>query len=107
VIEWRPIYKLYLKIHNINDNSLILAPDNLEGSSFGSFIPYARIYFEISATREMLEEWRQLMCPVDVTMSQAFERFRLFLSRARNRARLQVTINRRQNLFEIPSDLYK
>jgi len=79
VIEWRPIYKLYLKIHNINDNSPILAPENLEGSSFGLFIPYARIYFDVSSTREILEELRPLMCPFDASMSQAFERCRLFL----------------------------
>ena len=30
VIEWRPIYSLYLRMHNINDYSPILVPELVE-----------------------------------------------------------------------------
>uniref|UniRef100_A0A671QLX7 Proteasome activator complex subunit 4A n=1 Tax=Sinocyclocheilus anshuiensis TaxID=1608454 RepID=A0A671QLX7_9TELE len=36
-------------------------------------------YFPESATQEMLEEWRPLMCPFDVTMQKAMGYFELFL----------------------------
>ena len=52
---------------------------NLESGSFASFIPFARIYFDINATKEMLAEWRPIMCPFDVSMSKALERFSLFI----------------------------
>ena len=29
VIEWRPIYDLYIRIHKINDISSVLAPENV------------------------------------------------------------------------------
>ncbi len=43
------------------------------------FIRYARIYFDVSATTEMLELWRNFMCPFDSEMNTAFERCKLFL----------------------------
>jgi proteasome activator subunit 4 len=79
VIEWRPLYELYLRIHRINDMSTELAPDNIEKSTFLNFIHYARIYFDKNATKEMLNEWRPLICPFDMSMNDAFERFNLFL----------------------------
>ena len=44
-----------------------------------NFISYARIYFDITSTKEMLAEWRPMMCPFDMSMSYAFDRFNLFL----------------------------
>ena len=99
-IEWKPIYKLYLRIHKISDRSTVMAPkfvyifflkilifyltnpffkSNLEQVTFVNFVSYARIYFNVNATKEMLEEWRPLMCPFDLSMVNAFERFDLFL----------------------------
>lgn len=52
---------------------------NIEHISFLNFISFARIYFDINSTREMLEEWRPLMCPFDMSTSSAFERFNLFM----------------------------
>lgn len=36
-------------------------------------------YFPADATAEMLEEWRPLMCPFDVTMQKAITYFEIFL----------------------------
>lgn len=36
-------------------------------------------YFPADSTAEMLEEWRPLMCPFDVTMQKAITYFELFL----------------------------
>lgn len=36
-------------------------------------------YFPESATQEMLDEWRPLLCPFDVTMQRAISYFELFL----------------------------
>jgi proteasome activator subunit 4 len=52
---------------------------NLESSTFIGFIRYARVYFDVNSTREMLDEWRRMLCPFDTSMSVAFERFKLFL----------------------------
>jgi len=78
-IDWRSIYSLYLRIHKISDISSVLAPENIEQTSFANFIKYARIYFDESATQEMLAEWRPIICPFDLSMSKAFERLKLFL----------------------------
>ena len=51
----------------------------METGSFSNFIRYARIYFDENATKEMLEEWRPMLCPFDSSMASAFERFKLFL----------------------------
>ncbi|KAF3826779.1 hypothetical protein GH733_009304 [Mirounga leonina] len=37
------------------------------------------LYFPADATAEMLEEWRPLMCPFDVTMQKAITYFEIFL----------------------------
>lgn len=42
-------------------------------------ISYCRPYFPNSATEEMLEEWRPLMCPFDVTMNKALAYCEMFL----------------------------
>ena len=79
VIEWRPLYEIYMRIHKLDDFSSELAPENLESSTFVSFIRYARIYFDINATHEMLDEWRRLLCPFDTSMGNALESCKLFL----------------------------
>ncbi len=78
-IDWRPVYELYLRINAINERSPILAPENMEQGIFNTFVKHARVYFPIESTSEMLEEWRPLMCPFDMAMCKAYERFELFL----------------------------
>ena len=36
-------------------------------------------YFPVTATQEMLDEWRPLMCPFDVSMAEAMYFYDLFL----------------------------
>ena len=38
-----------------------------------------RLYFPESATAEMLEEWRPLLCPLDVTFGKAMSLYEMFL----------------------------
>ena len=52
---------------------------NIDKTTFVNFVEYARIYFEESATKEILEELRVMICPFDSAMNTAFERFELFL----------------------------
>ncbi len=52
---------------------------NIERISFVNFICFARNYFNINATGEMLEEWRPMMCPYDMAFNDAVDRFNLFL----------------------------
>ena len=51
----------------------------MEQNTFPNFIRYARNYFEPTATAEILEELRPLMCPFDVGMHRALERLKIFL----------------------------
>ena len=44
-----------------------------------SLIRCCRTYFPEGSTREMLDEWRPLMCPFDVTMGKAISYFEMFL----------------------------
>ena len=47
--------------------------------SLKSLIRCCRTYFADTATQEMLDEWRPLMCPFDVTMGKAMCYFEMFL----------------------------
>lgn len=42
-------------------------------------IRHSRPYFALEATQEMLEEWRPLMCPFDMTMAKAMAYCEMFL----------------------------
>ncbi|XP_010704643.1 proteasome activator complex subunit 4-like isoform X1 [Meleagris gallopavo] len=44
-----------------------------------TLVKSCRPYFPEDATAEMLDEWRPLMCPFDVTMQKAITYFELFL----------------------------
>ena len=47
--------------------------------SLKSLIRCCRTYFSDTATQEMLDEWRPMMCPFDVTMGKAMSYFEMFL----------------------------
>uniref|UniRef100_A0A8C9XFL1 Proteasome activator subunit 4 n=1 Tax=Sander lucioperca TaxID=283035 RepID=A0A8C9XFL1_SANLU len=67
-LRWRPLYELH-------DRILFSKTEHLE--LFFSLCSYR--YFSDSATQEMLDEWRPLLCPFDVTMQRAISYFELFL----------------------------
>lgn len=52
---------------------------NIESQSFYKFIKCARVYFNVESTQEILDELRPLMCPFDLSMTNALERANLFL----------------------------
>ena len=58
---------------------LFIFQRNIEQISFVNLVSFARIFFDLNATAEMLEEWRPLICPFDMSMNDAYERFNLFL----------------------------
>ncbi|ETE72009.1 Proteasome activator complex subunit 4, partial [Ophiophagus hannah] len=79
-LPWRPLYEmleriLYSKTEHLGLNWF---PNSVE-SVLKTLVKNCRLYFPESATAEMLDEWRPLMCPFDVTMQKAITYFELFL----------------------------
>lgn len=57
---------------------MVQYPPSLE-STLRSLSRSCRAYFPESATQEMLDEWRPLLCPFDVTFAKAMTYFEVFL----------------------------
>ncbi|NXE38917.1 PSME4 protein, partial [Ptilorrhoa leucosticta] len=79
-LPWRPLYEmleriLYSKTEHLGLNWF---PNSVE-SVLKTLVKSCRPYFPEDATGEMLDEWRPLMCPFDVTMQKAITYFELFL----------------------------
>lgn len=79
-LPWRPLYDmvesiLYSKTEHLGLNWF---PSSVE-SILKTLVKCCRVYFPDDATAEMLEEWRPLMCPFDVTMQKAISYLELFL----------------------------
>ncbi|XP_076868497.1 proteasome activator complex subunit 4A isoform X2 [Brachyhypopomus gauderio] len=79
-LPWRPLYELqdrilYSKTEHLGLNWF---PSSVEGV-LKTLVKSCRPYFPESATQEMLDEWRPLLCPFDATMQRAFSNFELFL----------------------------
>ena len=79
-IEWKPLYKLFdrLMYSPYEALGMMQFPPSLE-NSLRSLIRCSRAYFPEGSTQEMLDEWRPLMCPFDVTMGIAVSYFEMFL----------------------------
>ncbi|XP_062859085.1 proteasome activator complex subunit 4B isoform X2 [Trichomycterus rosablanca] len=79
-LPWRPLYELYEKILYSKTEHLGLNwfPNSVE-NVLKTLVKSCRPYFPKSATQEMLDEWRPLLCPFDVTMQKAISYFELFL----------------------------
>uniref|UniRef100_A0A3Q0SVQ3 Proteasome activator subunit 4 n=1 Tax=Amphilophus citrinellus TaxID=61819 RepID=A0A3Q0SVQ3_AMPCI len=79
-LPWRPLYELYDRILFSKTEHLGLNwfPNSVE-SVLKTLVKSCRPYFSESATQEMLDEWRPLLCPFDVTMQRAISYFELFL----------------------------
>ncbi|XP_076019061.1 proteasome activator complex subunit 4A isoform X2 [Genypterus blacodes] len=80
VLPWRPLYELHDRILYSKTEHLGLNwfPNSVEGV-LKTLVKSCRPYFSDSATQEMLDEWRPLLCPFDVTMQRAISYFDLFL----------------------------
>ncbi|XP_061602006.1 proteasome activator complex subunit 4A isoform X1 [Cololabis saira] len=98
-LPWRPLYELHDRIlfsktehlglnwfpnssrHRSSAKVILL---NLVHwcsveSVLKTLVKSCRPYFSEAATQEMLNEWRPLLCPFDVTMQRAISYFELFL----------------------------
>nr|XP_055026346.1 proteasome activator complex subunit 4A [Misgurnus anguillicaudatus] len=98
-LPWRPLYELQDRILDSKTAHLGLNwfPSSLRPRSSSKhilvklaqrcsleavlkvLIKNCRPYFPVSATQEMLDEWKPLMCPFDDTMEKAMGYFELFL----------------------------
>lgn len=79
-LPWKPVYQL---VENVayspyEHHGLQLFPQNME-HELKNLVNYCRTYFPVSATQEMLDEWRPLLCPFDVTNIKAVHYFEYFL----------------------------
>uniref|UniRef100_A0A8C4GY46 Proteasome activator complex subunit 4 n=1 Tax=Dicentrarchus labrax TaxID=13489 RepID=A0A8C4GY46_DICLA len=79
-LNWRPLYELHDRILFSKTEHLGLNwfPNSVE-SVLKTLVKNCRPYFSESSTQEMLDEWRPLLCPFDVTMQRAIGYFELFL----------------------------
>uniref|UniRef100_A0A673CDK3 Proteasome activator subunit 4a n=1 Tax=Sphaeramia orbicularis TaxID=375764 RepID=A0A673CDK3_9TELE len=79
-LPWRPLYELHDRILFSKTEHLGLNwfPNSVE-NVLKTLVKSCRPYFSQSATQEMLDEWRPLLCPFDVTMQRAISYFELFL----------------------------
>lgn len=79
-LPWRPLYELHDRILYSKTEHLGLNwfPNSVE-NVIRALVKNCRPYFSDSATQEMLDEWRPLLCPFDVTMQRAISYFELFL----------------------------
>lgn len=98
-LQWRPLYELHDRIlysktehlglnwfpncHRPRSSSKHIMLKLVQRCSvehvLKTLIKNCRPYFSDSATQEMLDEWRPLLCPFDVTMQRAISYFELFL----------------------------
>ncbi|KAL4612987.1 proteasome activator complex subunit 4B-like [Arapaima gigas] len=79
-LPWRPLYVLYERVLYSKTEHLGLNwfPNSIE-NVLKMLVKSCRPYFPESSTHEMLEEWRPLLCPFDVTMQKAISYLELFL----------------------------
>ncbi|XP_029305181.1 proteasome activator complex subunit 4A isoform X1 [Cottoperca gobio] len=98
-LMWRPLYELYDRIlfsktEHLGLNWFPNSPRPRSSSKhimlklvqrcsvenvLKTLVKSCRPYFPASASQEMLDEWRPLLCPFDVTMQRAISYFELFL----------------------------
>ncbi|XP_057375631.1 proteasome activator complex subunit 4-like [Daphnia carinata] len=79
-LPWKPLYKVMKTILDspYEDVGLYYIPASMD-SVLRTVVKLCRDYFPIEATEEMLEEWRPLLCPFDMTMPMGVSLFETFL----------------------------
>ncbi|XP_038138502.1 proteasome activator complex subunit 4B [Cyprinodon tularosa] len=79
-LPWRPLYELYERIiySKTEHLGLIWFPNSVD-HILKALIKSCRLYFPASSTKEMLDEWRPLLCVFDVVMQKAISNMELFL----------------------------
>nr|UCK81620.1 proteasome activator complex subunit 4 [Arenicola marina] len=78
-LPWRPLYNLIQEVvySSFEHLGLVLLPANIE-TILKNVVKCARSYFPPEATQEMLDEWRPLLCPFDMTMMRGMYFMDLF-----------------------------
>lgn len=79
-LQWRPLYKL---LHSVlyspfELHGLELFPVNIK-QVLKDLVIRCRVYFPIESTQEMLDEWRPLLCPFDISVIEGLQFMELFL----------------------------
>uniref|UniRef100_A0AAQ5X0G7 Proteasome activator Blm10 mid region domain-containing protein n=1 Tax=Amphiprion ocellaris TaxID=80972 RepID=A0AAQ5X0G7_AMPOC len=79
-LPWRPLYDLYERIiySKTEHLGLIWFPNSVD-HILKALIKSCRLYFPASSTKEMLDEWRPLLCVFDMVMQKAISNMELFL----------------------------
>uniref|UniRef100_A0A8C3A3V6 Uncharacterized protein n=1 Tax=Cyclopterus lumpus TaxID=8103 RepID=A0A8C3A3V6_CYCLU len=79
-LPWRPLYDLYKRIvySKTEHLGLIWFPNSVD-HILKALIKSCRLYFPMSSTKEMLDEWRPLLCVFDMVMQKAVSNMELFL----------------------------
>uniref|UniRef100_A0A673BIM3 Proteasome activator subunit 4b n=1 Tax=Sphaeramia orbicularis TaxID=375764 RepID=A0A673BIM3_9TELE len=79
-LPWRPLYDLYERVvySKTEHLGLIWFPNSVD-HILKALIKSCRLYFPTSSTREMLDEWRPLLCVFDMVMQKAISNMELFL----------------------------
>uniref|UniRef100_A0A8C6U6I8 Proteasome activator subunit 4b n=1 Tax=Neogobius melanostomus TaxID=47308 RepID=A0A8C6U6I8_9GOBI len=79
-LPWRPLYDLYERVvySKTEHLGLIWFPNSVD-HILKALVKSCRLYFPASSTREMLDEWRPLLCVFDVAMQKAISNMELFL----------------------------
>ncbi|KAI1720671.1 proteasome-substrate-size regulator, mid region domain-containing protein [Ditylenchus destructor] len=77
---WKPLFDLYVEIsyRNLEEDGVFLLPENLK-KTLGGVILEMNNYFSESATQEILDEVRPMICPWDDSMNKALSIMCLFL----------------------------
>ncbi|KAI4807509.1 hypothetical protein KUCAC02_027315 [Chaenocephalus aceratus] len=79
-LPWRPLYALYERaVYSKNEHlGLVWFPNSVD-HILKALIKSCRLYFPASCTKEMLDEWRPLLCVFDMVMQKAISNMELFL----------------------------
>ncbi|XP_075999758.1 proteasome activator complex subunit 4B [Genypterus blacodes] len=79
-LPWRPLYDLYERIiySKTEHLGLIWFPNSVD-HILKALVKSCRLYFPASSTKEMLDEWRPLLCVFDGVMQKAISNMELFL----------------------------
>ncbi|XP_070577632.1 proteasome activator complex subunit 4-like isoform X2 [Ptychodera flava] len=79
-LAWRPLYQVVERVYYSRFEPLGLEwlPHTID-NVLKTLVKFARVYFPEESTQEMLDEWRPLLCPFDVTMSKGISYLEMFL----------------------------
>lgn len=79
-LDWKPLFDVYKHYEDSSGAMRGMIKGNLGlKSQIKSVVKFSRAYFPDSATQEMLDRWRPMLCPFDRSINTALKYFELFL----------------------------